>query len=179
MKAERSSSSLVSATGRDYAEWFDRLDQWGAAGRRYAEIARWLTDQGVSRWWAQKLIVEYEQDRGIRRPGARPDGTFTATASKTVRAPVEQVFAAVVDRQSEWLGSGTLQPRRAAAPHRASFDLQDDRLSRSRVQFTIEAPSVGKSIVAVEHSRLPDAEAAEQQKIFWRDQLGNLARLFG
>jgi hypothetical protein len=52
-------------------EWFAVLDQWGAAGRPYREIASWLTgEHGLSAWWAQKLIVEYEQARGIRGQGA-------------------------------------------------------------------------------------------------------------
>ena len=58
-----------------------------AVGRPYREIAQWLTDQhGVSAWWAQKIAVEYEQERGVRDPGAGPDGTFAAGASKTVAA---------------------------------------------------------------------------------------------
>ena len=60
------------------------LDAWGAAGRPYREIADWLTGQhDLSNWWAQKLIVEYEQARGLRPPGVRPDGTFEVSASKT------------------------------------------------------------------------------------------------
>jgi hypothetical protein len=70
----KSSPALLSATGRDYAEWFQLLDAWGAPGRGYREIADWLVGQGFSDWWAQKLIVEYEQDRGLRQPGARTGG---------------------------------------------------------------------------------------------------------
>lgn len=80
----KSSAALVSATGRDYAEWFQLLDTWGAPGRGYREIADWLVGQGVSDWWTQKLIVEYEQDRGLRQPGARTGGWFAGGASKTV-----------------------------------------------------------------------------------------------
>src|SRR4029453_3357936 len=91
-------AGLRRATGRGYDEWFARLDEWGAPGRPYREIASWLTDsQGLSDWWAQKLVVESEQARGIRKPGARPDGTFTAGASKTVAAPAEATFHAFVD----------------------------------------------------------------------------------
>ena len=54
-------------TGHDRAFWFAELDAWGAAGRPYREIADWLTtEQGLSAWWAQKLIVEYEEARGLR-----------------------------------------------------------------------------------------------------------------
>lgn len=104
--AVKSSTALRASTGRDYAEWFAALDAWGARGRPYQEIAAWLTgEEGVSAWWAQKLIVEYEQDRGIREPGARPDGTFTGGASKTVAAPVERLIDAFTDPEvrDQWL----------------------------------------------------------------------------
>jgi hypothetical protein len=39
---EKPSSALLSATGRNYAEWFQLLDAWGAPGRAYREIADWL-----------------------------------------------------------------------------------------------------------------------------------------
>src|SRR5687768_6490562 len=88
-------TGVLSGTGRERAEWFELLDRWGASGRPYAEIAGWLTgEHGLSKWWAQKLIVEYEQDRGIREPGVRRDGSFEVGASKTVEAPLEAVFAA-------------------------------------------------------------------------------------
>ena len=83
----KSSAALKASTGRDYAEWFAALEAWGARGRRFQEIAAWLSgEQGVSAWWAQKLIVEFEQDRGIRQPGARPDVAFAGGASRTVAA---------------------------------------------------------------------------------------------
>src|ERR671914_460765 len=86
------------ATGRERDEWFALLDKSGARGREYREIADWLTDRhGLSRWWAQKLIVEYEQDRGVRQPGVRRNGTFEVTASKTVAVPCDRLFDAFVD----------------------------------------------------------------------------------
>ena len=46
----KSSAALVSASGRDYPEWFQLLDAWGAPGHSYREIADWLVGQGVSDW---------------------------------------------------------------------------------------------------------------------------------
>jgi hypothetical protein len=64
---------------------FALLDDWGDPGRPFREISGFLTVQhGVSKWWAQKLIVEYEQLRGIRPAGVRAGGTFTITAYRTV-----------------------------------------------------------------------------------------------
>ena len=83
-------------TGHDRAFWFAELDAWGAVGRPYREIADWLTtQQGLSAWWAQKLIVEYEELRGVRKPGVRRDGTFSVGVSRSIAAPVERVYAAL------------------------------------------------------------------------------------
>lgn len=95
LTGSKASGALRSQTGRDYGEWFQLLDDWGARGRPYREIADWLTStHGISEWWAQKLIVEYEQLRGIRQPGVRRDATFTGGASKTVTASVDRLFEA-------------------------------------------------------------------------------------
>src|SRR5947209_7683681 len=67
------SAAAKRATGRSNPEWFALLDDWGAAERTHAEIARWLAEQeGVSGWWAQMLTVAYEQARGRRLPHERP-----------------------------------------------------------------------------------------------------------
>jgi hypothetical protein len=173
----RSSQGMQRGTGRDRDEWFAVLDDWGAVGRPYREIADWLTDHHrLSSWWAQKLIVEYEQARGVRDPGVRPDGTFSAGASKTVAAPVERAFAAFVDPQvrERWLPGVTLRERTSRPGRSARFDWQDGE-TRLNVGFIAEGGS--KSQVAVEHERLPDAEAAQRMKVYWRERLAELKTL--
>lgn len=159
------------STGRDYDEWFVLLDQWGAPGRPFREISDWLeTDHDVSSWWAQKLIVEYEQARGLRPPGIRPDGTFTVGASKTVAVPVARLYDAVVDpkQRERWL-PGAVMGQRASRPRRsARFDWADDD---TRISVTFEAKGDAKSQLALEHERLPDPETAQQTKAFWRERL--------
>lgn len=169
--AMKSSAAMRSSTGHDYDEWFRALDQWDAAGRQYREIASWLTAQGVSDWWAQKLIVEYEQARGIRRPGARPDGTYSGGASKTINAPAEQVFEAFVDAglRRQWLPDLEVSVRTTTPGRSAGFDLPDG--SRLRVAL---AENGAKTQVAVEHGRLADTAAADRAKADWRDRLTSL-----
>lgn len=111
---KRSDEGMRRATGRDRDEWFTALDTWGTLGRPYREIAEWLTEEhGISNWWVQKLIVEYQQARGVRAPGVRPDGTFTATASKTLAVPGERAFEAFVDAKlrERWLPGAVMHER--------------------------------------------------------------------
>lgn len=165
------------AAGRDREDWFRLLDDWGAVGRPYREIAAWLTDEhGVSAWWAQKIVVEYEQERGVRDPGARPDGTFAAGASKTIAASADQVFAAFTDAdvREGWLPGAVLRTRTAQPGRSARFDWGD---GPTRLSVTIATAGEGKSQVAVEHERLADAAAALDTKAFWRKRLTALKTL--
>ncbi|WP_109508456.1 hypothetical protein [Nocardioides speluncae] len=166
-------ATLKETSGRDRAEWFEVLDEWGAPGREYAEIAAWLTgEQGLSKWWAQKLIVEYEQDRGLRGRGARPDGTFAGGASKTLAVPVSAAYDAFVDpaRRERWLPGVQLTERPTTASRSARFDVADG----TRLAATFDATGDAKCQVAITQEGLPTAEAAEQAKLAWRDRLAAL-----
>ena len=167
------------ATGRGRAEWFELLDSWGAAGRPYREIAAWLTgEHGLSKWWAQKLIVEYEQARGIRPPGIRRDGTFEVSASKTVAAPAELVYRAFVDgrRRARWLPGAELSLRTKHPNRAARFDWGD---GSTRVSVLIADKGPAKSTVAVSHGHIPNAGEAARTKGEWKKRLADLSSYLG
>ena len=173
----KSGAALKRSSGRDYDEWFRLLDDWGATDREYREIAAWLTgEHRMSRWWAQKVIVEYQEARGQRPPGIRRDGTFTVTASKTLPVPVDRAFEAFVDTKlrGRWLPGAKLRKRTAEEGKSARFDWGDDG---TRVGVTFLAQGSGKSQVAVEHSKLPDSKTADETKAFWRERLAALKDL--
>jgi hypothetical protein len=162
------------ATGRDRDEWFALLDDWGAAGRPYREIADYLTrEHDLSKWWAQKMIVEYEQARGLRPAGARAGGTFTITSSKTVAVPAKRLFEAFVDTKvrRRWLSDASMHKRTAQAPRSARFDWDG---GPTRVSITVIAKGRSKSQVGLEHELLPDPKAAEKMKAYWRERLATL-----
>jgi uncharacterized protein YndB with AHSA1/START domain len=162
------------ATGRSRQAWFAALDEWGAGGRPYREIADWLMgEHQLSRWWAQKLIVEYEQARGLRDPGVRRDGTFEVSASKTVAVPVDSLFEAFVNarRRNRWLAEVKMSLKASEQDRSARFDWNGGS-SRVRVDFNEKGPS--KSVVVVAHDRLTDAKTAESTKTMWRERLADL-----
>jgi uncharacterized protein YndB with AHSA1/START domain len=173
----RPSEGMRRATGRDRREWFGVLDAWGAAGRPYRQIADWLrSEHGLSSWWAQKLIVEYEQARGLRPPGVRRDGTFEVSASRTVAAPVERVLTAFLDAalRERWLPGAAMHERASRSKQALQFDWQDDG---SRVVVGVTAKGTAKSEVSVQHVRLPNAKAAAEMKRYWRERLASLKAL--
>jgi Domain of unknown function (DUF4287) len=166
-------SGVRSSTGREKEEWFALLDDWGAVGREYREIAGWLTEEHeVTKWWAQKIIVEYEQARGVRPAGVRRDGTFEVTASKTVAVPVDRLFEAFVNtrQRKKWLTDGTMSLRTSQSERKARFDWESGP-TRVNVDFVDKG---GKSAVAVTHGKLPNARQAETTKTKWRERLAEL-----
>ncbi|MGI8789582.1 MAG: DUF4287 domain-containing protein [Actinomycetota bacterium] len=167
-------SAVRRATGRDRGEWFVALDEWGAPGCSYREIAEWLTgEHDVSRWWAQKLIVEYQQERGLRPPGVRPNGTFEVSASRMVPVPVERLFGAFVNshQRRKWLMDGRMSLRTSDPARSARFDWED---GSTRVNVGFIDRGTSKSTVAVAHERLTDVEQAQTTKANWKDRLTEL-----
>lgn len=162
-------------TGRGWEEWFGLLDEWGAGERSHREIARWLAEQqGIEplAWNAQAVAGSYELARGLRVVGEHPDG-FTISASKTVGAPVERLYDAFVEEsvRSRGLSDDQLSERTTTRPKSARFDWGD---GETRVHVTFSAKGEHRSRVALQHVRLPDAEAAERMKAFWRSHLATL-----
>jgi uncharacterized protein YndB with AHSA1/START domain len=173
-----SAAAVRRATGRDWDEWFAVLDRCGAVRRSHGEIAAELAQTyGVGSWWSQAITVEYERARGLRAPGSGRDGQFQVTASKTVAVPVEQLFAAFVDAdiRRRWLADAELRERTARPGRSVRFDCGAERSSRIAVGFTAKA--AGRSQVALLHERLPDADAAQGARTYWREHLTALKAL--
>jgi uncharacterized protein YndB with AHSA1/START domain len=165
-----SDATIRERSGRGWEEWFDLLDEWGAAERPHREIARWVAGRlGIDplAWNAQAIALSYERARGLRAVGQRSDG-FAVTVSRTVAVPVERLYQAFVDEslRERWLPDGGLRERTATRPRSARFDHDE-----GRVHVTFMAKGDGRSTVALEHARLADAERADRMKASWREHL--------
>jgi len=160
-------------TGHGWEEWFDLLDDWGAVERPHPDIARWLgAEHGIDGWSAQSVTVSYERARGLRAVGEHADG-FVAGASKTVAVPVERLFDAFVDAslRERWLPGAELRERTASRPKSARFDWVS---GETRVVVDFRAKDPARSVVSLEHRRLPDADETARMKAFWRERVSVL-----
>ena len=167
-----SDETIRRRTGRGWEEWFDLLDEWGAAERSHREIARWVAEQqGVVplAWNAQAVAGSYERARGLREVGEHADG-YRITASKTVAVPVDRLYEAFADvsRRERWLSDGQLRERTALKPKSVRFDWAD---GETRVNVFFTAKGERKSTATVHHVRLADAAEAERMKAYWRDRV--------
>ncbi|HMT04544.1 MAG TPA: hypothetical protein PKD76_03270 [Solirubrobacterales bacterium] len=171
-----SSKKLAEATGRNWEEWLELLDQAGAERRSHTEIARWLSDeQGVPGWLAQSITVGYERSRGLREPGQRAEG-WSVTASTIVTTPVNTAFEAF-ERESirdKWLPDAELHLRTATAPGSARYDWGD---GTTGITVSFERVGRDRCRVSLEHQKLPDSQVADRMKSWWRERLEALKSL--
>jgi hypothetical protein len=168
-------ATIRERTGRGWEEWFDLLDEAGAADMTHRETARWLADrEGLHplAWNVQAVAGGYDKARRGRQVGEHEDG-FTVTASKTVAVPVERLYAAFVDAglRDRWLPDGELRERTTIEPRSARFDWGD---GATRVHVAFAAKGEAKSTAALSHERLPDGAEAERMKAFWRERVAGL-----
>ncbi len=169
---------LHGPTSKTWSEWVRLLDESGAAGKPHTDIARWLsTEHGVPGWWTQDITVRYEKHIG-RRVTFQRGKTFSATGSRTVGVPVATALAAWLDEgiRERWLSDIALRLRSArTAPSvrykTARFDVND---GEGRVVVSFDPKGDSKTSIAIEHEKLPDAQAAARWKATWRAQLGAL-----
>jgi uncharacterized protein YndB with AHSA1/START domain len=161
---------ITERTGRGWEEWFTVLDSWGAHDVPQPEASDWVAREfGLDRWSSQAVTINYQRARGLRAVGEHADG-FTITATKTVGVPVDRLYEAFVDEsvRAGWLPEGGLRERTATRPRSARFDWGEDG-SRVVVFFTPKGD--GRSLASLSHERLPDGEAAERMKAFWRERV--------
>jgi uncharacterized protein YndB with AHSA1/START domain len=168
-----SDDSMVRATGRNHGEWFALLDAWGATEHTHTEIARWLSEtHGVPGWWTQSVTVAYERARGMRARHEMPNG-FSISVSRTVAVDDARALEAFTDAslRESWLSGREMRQRPTRAARTARFDWPEPQ---SRVVVTVVPKGSDKTLVAVAHEQLPDAESAASLKAAWREWLGAL-----
>jgi hypothetical protein len=167
-----SSEAVRAKTGRTWAEWFAILDEAGAQTLSHLQIARDLQEvHGVPDWWCQMVTVGYEQARGLREAHQKTDG-FTASASRTLGVPLAVLYEAWADesKQAVWLGEAGFTVRKATPDKSLRITWSDG----SGVDVGFYAKGEAKSQVAIQHSKLPDAETSARLKAFWSAALDRL-----
>jgi hypothetical protein len=174
--AGMSDAAVSKQTGRTWAEWVRVLDAAQAAGKPHREIAAYVSSLGVPDWWTQMVTVGYERIRGLRQRGQRRDGGYEANKSRTFPVPVERLFAAFADGRTRRRWLPVKITVRSATPVKRMRIAWPDGTS---VQIGFTAKSEMKSMVAIQHEKLPDTETATAMKQAWSGYFDRLGELLG
>ncbi|HZS08815.1 MAG TPA: DUF4287 domain-containing protein [Blastocatellia bacterium] len=179
MKAEAQKAAPISdeavqaKTGKNWSQWFATLDKAGAAKMTHKEIAAHLAEKHqIGNWWCQMVAVTYEQARGLRDKHQKMDG-YSVSGSRIVAVPVATLFRAWNDKRARnrWLPDVDLTIRRATENKSLRITWAD---GRTDLDVNLYEKGVGKSQVAVEHSKLKDAKHAAEMKAYWAGALDRL-----
>ncbi|NLT27071.1 MAG: hypothetical protein GXX90_10600 [Microbacteriaceae bacterium] len=177
--------ALETGSGIAWDDWVEWLDSIGAAELDHAEMAKRvlarIVETGRSKspeWWAQGVTVAYEQRIGRRQPGQRCDGSFSATASKTVAGDMDAVLA-------RWSAEYDAVVELAGVPverEPATSETEKWRYWRcgladgSKVTVNIQTKPAGdRSSVAVNHDDLASPDDVDATRAYWRHELARFA----
>jgi len=175
--ATRMGDEAVKAkTGRVWAEWFAILDEAGAKKWPHREMVAFLHQRHkVPSWWRQMVAVEYERARGLRVVLQKSSGEFAATGSRTLAAPLAQVYAAWKNEKlrRSWLGAAKMEVSTANENKslRAAWDG-----GKSRIAVNFYGKGAGKAQVTIEHVKLSNAKDTAKMKSYWFAALNRLEK---
>jgi hypothetical protein len=173
-------AAVRARTGKGWDAWLAVLDADGARDLGHREIVELVGRHlpAEDGWWQQLVTVAYEQARGLRAKHQKPDG-FQISRSKTVAVPIARLYAAFTDpaAQAAWLGQEAVA---AITPRTCHLD-KSARLLWTDGRTTVDAlfyeKGADKSQVALQHSKLADADEAAAMKAYWGERLDALKAL--
>lgn len=168
-----SDEAVRAKTGKTWKEWFAILDKAGAEKMTHQEIVKYLnTKQGVGPWWQQMVTVTYEQARGLREMHQKPAG-YQISVSRTVNTPLPRLYKSFANAKSRsaWLGEDGVVVRTATLGKSMRVTWNDKKTS---LEINFYAKAAHKSLVVVQHSKLPDAKSSARMKTYWGKALDRL-----
>jgi hypothetical protein len=174
--AGMSDATLKAKTGCTWERWVKALDRLGAREMTHRDIVALVHGKyKVGGWWSQMVTVGYERIRGLRAKGQRRDGRFEAGKSKTLSVPVARLYRAFTDGRvrRRWLPEETFTVRTAIPRKSMRLGWPD----RTIVEVYFLNKGTGKSQVAIQHTKLPDAATQTRMRAYWGDRLAALAEV--
>jgi hypothetical protein len=172
-----SSDAVRAKTGKDWSEWLAALDAENAQTLKHKQIAALLsTKYAVRPWWSQMVTVGYEQARGLRAVHQKTDG-YSASASKTFRTPLPDLYRAFTDEalRAKWLGRKQYTITKTTL--NKSVRMAWGKAGATRVGINLYAKGKTKSQIALEHEKLGSADEVAQMKKYWQGAFEKLGAL--
>lgn len=208
VKDSLDTKTVLEKTGRETQYWFGLLDEFGTEAQGHPLAVKFLRkEHGVSHWWAQQIVVHYEQERGIRKPGQRSGGSYALSVSRTLSITPEEGLrligseegwnrwwtrgASVDWREGGSFGTGdgdvgtvvrppSLQPANSyglVAKTVLSWE-RPDHGKPSKVEMQLLDKGKGKIAINVTHEKIESEELMGDLKKGWTAALDKLKSLF-
>ena len=171
-----SNETIKAKTGCTWDRWVPALDYYGADKMSHRDIAELVSKKyKIDGWWSQSVTVGYERIKGLRARGQRRDGSYEVNKSRTFDVPVSRLFEAWEDPsvRRRWMDGESVKVRTTTAPKSMRLGWSDGSI----IAVGFMPKSKTKSAVAVQHTKLPNAETANRLKQYWTDRLDALGEV--
>ncbi|MBX3361569.1 MAG: hypothetical protein KF912_05235 [Phycisphaeraceae bacterium] len=178
-----SDEAVLRKTGHGWEHWMAVLDAFDVKRHGHKAAAEHLhAEHGVDEWWSQMVTVGYEQKRGLRQLRQKADG-FSASASRTIGAGISRVLDAFEDKAqaARWLPEGvvvhkvTRPPMKDGRPTKPGSARMtwSDRTKTLSAWISEKSAKDGavKTVVQVQHDKLPDAQTCDQMRAMWSERM--------
>lgn len=193
-----SSASVLKNTGKDWDEWIAILEKAGAGYWDHREIVSYLKKKHkLSPWWQQGVTLGYELHKGRRIEGMNLKGEFGTVASRTFPLPQKETWKLLTSPEGQAVWLKPLEPlkieakapyecaggifgelRTFKAPLRLRMTWQETEwLKPSVLQVHVIPRPNGKSVVALDHTRLKDGRLRVHLREQWKTALTDLLEL--
>lgn len=169
------------ATGISRDEWLEFLIPH--AELAHPDLAKLVleripADVDINReWWAQSVTVLFEQHLGRRAVNQRCDGTFAASASKTIpgeRADVAAAWSAWVSPETANMPLVLDGPPRESATEKWHY-WRATTAEGAAVSVNMNSRAAGKTTLAVDVKNLSSAEQSAEYKTLFKELFAEFA----
>ncbi len=198
--------TFVEKTGKSREAWAMILDRFDVKKNGHTAAAKYLyNEHSVSYWWAQTLVVDYEQERGLRAPGQRSKKTFSTTVTKTVPHDLETCWQAFTTAKAwnGWFTTGAKLSLKEGGKYQTNDhdhgqfkkiclpDSSRKGTEKARLEFTwenaVHCPGTlvivqffdkgpDKTMIAITHDRIADEQGVQDMKTGWTWAVASLAQ---
>lgn len=171
--------ALETGSGIAWEEWLRILaDHQQATHAELAKLALGkIIENGQSKspeWWAQGVAAAFERHIGRRQPGQQSDGSFSVTVSRTFEGDMDAVSAAWIDRVRDVEEFNRVRvdgaPRISQSEKWRYWRAKLADGSRLAANFQTR-PGGDKTAMALNHDGIPDSDAVEDWRSFWKEYL--------
>lgn len=162
---EVSDDAVREGTGQSWDQWCAQIEQDCPGETDHTVIATHLHEVvGVDVWWAQTITIGFERITGLRLPYQRPDGTFTAGSSRTVRVDATLLRSMLLDDDGRADLFPTIATELRSRPTSKAIRVA---MTSGVAQIALTPVSEGRVKVSIQHNQLPRFDDVEHWKGWW------------
>lgn len=176
------------ATGRTMKDWFKALEAQDDLATKRRDAINWLHgEMNKDLWWCTTVWVEFERSKGIVNKKDGLGEGYNICVTKTIAAPVKEVYAAFSDPKTlaKWFGPKA----KAAVKDQGTFDdgcgnsgtflrVRADKdlrftwsnaaaASTTQVDVAFADKGKGKTGITLNHQRIQNRDEADGLRSAW------------